>query len=206
MLKRSPLRATQPAKAELPILTLRKCANCSAKFRPFSSLVKWCSPVCGAVLGLKKLDKAKAKAAADDRRKTRAQLEALKGIPELKREAQTAFNAWVRRRDMGRNCISCNAPPPDMSGLHAGRDAGHYRSTGAADHLRFHEDNCHAQCVKCNQFKAGNVVEYRAGLVWRIGPERLEALESNSTPIKWTREGLRAIRDDYRKRAKEQDK
>ena len=122
-------------------------------------------------------------------------------MPQLKKEAQREFNRYVRLRDASRNCISCNTPPPDMSVLHAGRDAGHYRSTGAADHLRFSEDNCHAQCVRCNQHKAGNVVEYRAGLIWRIGPERVEAVENDNTPVKWTRDGLRSIRDEYRKKA-----
>lgn len=207
MIRSKPLRrSTGEARTELPILKQRKCKGCGTSFRPWSSTQSACGVACAQKVGAEKVRKAEAKEKAEDKRKTRAQLEALKGIPELKREAQTAFNKYVRLRDAGRNCISCNTPPPDMSGLHAGRDAGHYRSTGAADHLRFHEDNCHAQCVKCNQYKAGNVVEYRAGLIWRIGIERVEALEANNTPIKWTREGLREIRDTYRAKARALEK
>ena len=39
---------------------------------------------------------------------------------------------------------------------------------------------------------------YRLGLIARIGQQRVEALESDNTPVKWTREGLRQTRDYYR--------
>lgn len=120
-----------------------------------------------------------------------------KRIPDLIKEAQTVFNRWIRARDEKEPCISCGAPPPDLSGLHAGRDAGHYRSTGSASHLRFHEDNCNAQCVKCNQWGAGRAVDYRIGLVARIGLPRVEALEASNEPRKWGREELIAIKALY---------
>jgi hypothetical protein len=135
---------------------------------------------------------------AIDRQKREKQ----KRIPDLIKEAQTAFNKWIRARDEKEPCISCGAPPPDLSVLHAGRDAGHYRSTGSASHLRFHEDNCHAQCVKCNQWKAGNAVDYRIGLVARLGAVRVEALESNNEPHKWQRDELIAIKADFVQRLK----
>ena len=85
-------------------------------------------------------------------------------------------------------------------------DAGHYRSTGSADHLRFDEDNCHAQRSDCNRYGAGRAVDYRIGLIGRIGLERVEALEARNDTTKWTREGLREIRDTYRAKAKELEK
>ena len=152
----------------------------------------------------KRAEAKKARAAAKvERASIRARKEAIKTIPVLIKEAQVAFNAWVRARDAAQPCISCDAPPPDMSTLHAGRDAGHYRSTGSASHLRFHPDNCHAQCVKCNQWGAGMAVDYRIRLLQRIGPSRVEALEPDNTPHKWTREELIAIRDRYRAKLKE---
>lgn len=205
--RQTPLRATAPAKAELPLLRKRKCSNCRQEFRPFSSLVRWCSADCGAALGLKKLEKVSAKAAAEDKRKTRAQLEALKTIPQLKKEAQREFNRFIRTRDKraGYACICCGSVLGwDVRG--GSTDAGHYRSTGSADHLRFNEDNCHAQLVLCNRFGAGRAVEYRAGLIARIGLARVEDLENNNAPIKWTREALRETRDTYRRKARELEK
>ena len=93
------------------------------------------------------------------------------------KEAQAAFNAYVRARDKDDACISCgNYVLGDQIG--GGWDAGHYRSTGSAPHLRFHLHNCHKQCVKCNRFLSGNVAEYRKGLIKKIGIEKVEALES----------------------------
>ncbi len=142
-------------------------------------------------------------AAKVEKAETRKRREALKRIPDLIKEAQTAFNAWVRARDAAQPCISCDSPPPDLSQLHAGRDAGHYRSTGSASHLRFHPDNCHAQCVKCNKWGAGRAVDYRIRLVRRIGLERVEALENENVTHKWQRTELTEIRDTYRAKTKE---
>lgn len=187
------------------MLPMRKCpvkkAGCGQAFRPFRKGQIACLDCAVPVGAWIRASKDKA-AHREDIKQTRKQLEALKTVPKLKKEAQTAFNAWVRSRDALLPCISCGAPPPDLSGLHAGRDCGHYRSTGAADHLRYSPDNAAGQCVSCNQHKAGNVVMYRLGLIARIGPARVEALENDNTPVKWTREGLRAIRDEYRARAR----
>lgn len=203
----TPLRATAPAKAEVKIPNARKCKVCGDRFRPFKGIQTWCSPDCGVKLAAKLVAKKEAKAAAEDKRKTRAQLEALKTIPQLKKEAQREFNRFIRARDMasGVPCICCGRPLRwDVPG--GAVDAGHYRSTGSADHMRFVEDNCHAQLSECNRYGAGRAVDYRRGLLWRIGQERLDALEANNTPIKWTREGLREIRDAYRRKAKELEK
>jgi len=197
---------TPEARASLPLIRKRKCKSCGESFRPFSSLVKWCSPECGAKLAQELVAKKAAKAAAEDRKQTRAQLEALKTIPQLKKEAQREFNRFIRARDCAAQmaCICCAKPLEWGTKRITGSavDAGHYRSTGSADHLRFHEDNCHAQRVVCNQHGGGRAVDYRIGLIARIGLERVEALEANNTPIKGTREGLRAIRDEYRQKAK----
>ena len=172
--------------------------GCGQKFTPARPLQKACSPECARNLAAHVSEKAHALRMREDKARTRVALEELKNVPKLKKEAQHAFNRYIRQRDAQQPCISCGAPPPDLSALHAGRDAGHYRSTGSADHLRFHEDNCHAQCVSCNQWGAGKAVEYRMGLIQRIGIERTNALEFNRDFVKWTRDGLREIRDKYR--------
>lgn len=158
--------------------------------------------VCGPACAAKKVRQDK----ADERAQIKTRREAIKTLPVLTKEAQKEFNAFIRERDHDQPCISCGAPPPDLSGLHAGRDAGHYRSVGSARHLRFHEHNCHAQCVKCNQWGAGMVVDYRIGLVRRLGLDAVEALECNNEVKKWTREELVQIRNEYRARVREMKK
>ncbi len=189
-----------------------RCAHCRQKLTPErpSQIVHVECVEAWTEAQAAKRERAEAKAARAaakvERAETRRRKEALKRVPDLIKEAQTAFNAWVRARDAEQPCISCDAPPPDMSTLHAGRDAGHYRSTGSASHLRFHPDNCHAQCVKCNQWGAGMAVDYRIRLLHRVGPSRVEALENDNTPHKWTREELTAIRDTYKAKLKEMKK
>lgn len=172
----------------------RRCAQCNGPFWPSRPMQRVCSPGCAG-----RLVKAEKK---QERAKIRTRKEAIKTIPVLLREAQVDFNKFIRTRDRDQPCISCSKPPGDLSQLHAGRDAGHYRSIGSASHLRFHEDNCHAQCVKCNQWGAGRAVDYRIGLVARIGLPAVEALEADNVPRKWTREGLIAIRAEYKAKTK----
>lgn len=179
-------------------------------FTPARPMQKACGPKCASLMVEFRNCRTAEKAAREDRRQTRAQLEALKTIPHLKREAQREFNRFIRARDRlaGHACISSGKPLAwESKGITGSAvDSGHYRSTGAADHLRFNEDNCHAQSVYENRDRSGNSVAYRIGLIARIGIERVEALEANNTPVKWTRDQLREIRDRYRRKANELEK
>lgn len=180
------------------VLKAKACAHCGREFLPARPLQAVCRQLCA-----ERMVRAQAAAKkAKERAETRERKEAIKRLPDLHREAQAAFNAWIRERDAVLPCISCGAPPPDLSELHAGRDAGHYRSVGSAAHLRYHEDNVHGQCVACNQWGAGRAVEYRIGLIARIGLARVDALEVSNEPHKWTREEVRATRDLYRQKLK----
>jgi len=154
------------------------------------------------------IDSRLAKIAAAREKKDRAEFRErkakLKRIPDLIKEAQTAFNAFIRERDRDQTCICCGRTGTNVDGLHAhGWDAGHYRSTGSASHLRFNEDNCHRQLVYCNRHGAGRAVDYRIGLVVRIGIARVEALEASNAPHKWERDELIAIRALYVGKLKE---
>ena len=124
-----------------------------------------------------------------------------KKIPELIKEADKAFMTFIRIRDQlaGHPCVS-SGKPLDWSGNQT--DAGHYRSRGAASHLRYNEDNCHAQSKYENCYLSGNIVQYRIRLIERIGLARVEALEANNDVHKWTADELRTIRDTYRAKAK----
>lgn len=187
----------------------RKCKVCRTPFVVRNSMVdKWCSPECGATLGMKlaaeKKAKEERKAAAADRALTRAQKEALKTVPELIAEAQVAFNAFIRFRDRNQPCICCGKWAPKNEPLTGGGwDAAHFRSRGSAGHLRFDENNCHRALKRCNTH---GHADYRGGLIARIGLAAVEALEANNAVVKWTKERLRQIRDHYRAKLKEAKK
>jgi hypothetical protein len=172
----------------------KTCAHCETRFTPARPMQKVCSPTC-----------ARRKVEADkkaEKESFKARKQAIETIPQLIKEAQHAFNAFIRLRDrMGAYpCIS-SGRPLDWSGNAV--DAGHYRSVGAASHLRFDERNCHAQSKHDNQYKAGNVVEYRINLIKRIGLEAVESLEADNTTMKWDRDTLRQIKTIYRAKARD---
>lgn len=87
---------------------------------------------------------------------------------DLKKKAQILFNKFIRTRDSGLTCISCGASV---------QQAGHFYSAGKFNALRFNEDNVHGQCIKCNYYEHGNLIKYRAGLIKKIGIERVERLD-----------------------------
>jgi hypothetical protein len=151
-------------------------------------------------------ERAAAKKRKVDRATDRARRRALETIPELIKVAQREFNAFIRLRDEWRPCICCGKPLHSGIDVGGGFDAGHYRSVGSAPHLRFDERNCHGQRKVCNRHGAGRAVDYRIGLIERIGLEAVEALEADNRVHKWTREELREIAAHYRMRRKELEK
>ena len=165
---------------------------------------KCCSIECAKQYAQMEREKSVARIAKQARQETRAKIMALKPKSYWMQRAQAAFNAWVRERDKDQLCICCGKPLQMIGYSRGGEyDAGHYRSTGAAPHLRFNEDNVHAQKKQCNRDKAGNAVEYRIGLIKRIGLVRVEALESDNSIKRWTIADYQAIEAEYRQKLKE---
>lgn len=99
------------------------------------------------------------------------------------------FNAWIRARDRDKGCFVCGVQFP-VGQIGGDFDAGHVRSRGSADHLRYNEDNVHGECKSCNSSWGAKPHEIKAGAIRRIGQDRYDALEANNTPTKWRREWL----------------
>ena len=117
------------------------------------------------------------------------------------KEAQKVFNQYIRLRDKAQPCISCG------SKLGSKYDAGHFYSMGGHKAVTFDEDNVHAQCVTCNQFKHGNLLEYRTRLCSKIGQERFDELEAKRHQVKkWTKEELEQIIKTYKNKIKDAGK
>ena len=177
----------------------KKCrvATCRASFVPSRMGQAVCSPACAIIDGPRHAPKARKALADIERAEIRVRKEKLKSRGDHMREAQQAFNAYIRARDQaaGHLCIS-SGKPLDWSGNAV--DAGHYRSVGSAPHLRFDERNCHAQSKQDNRFLSGNAVDYRIGLIARIGPEDVDALEADQSVRKYTVEDIKAIKAEYR--------
>ena len=182
----------------------KKCrvATCGATFVPARLGQSVCSPACAIIDAPRHQEKARKSLAQVERKEIKVRKEKLKSRGEHMREAQQAFNEFIRARDQaaGHPCIS-SGKPLDWSGNAV--DAGHYRSVGSAPHLRFDERNCHAQSKQDNRFLSGNAVDYRIGLIARIGQEAVDALEADQSVRKYTIEEIKAIKAEYRAKTRE---
>lgn len=184
----------------------KTCKACGGKFRPSLSTQKACSVKCALDLAKKPENQAVARKALAQvgRKEIKARKEALKSRSDHMREAQVLFNEFIRLRDAGQPCISCDSLPSDHDLITGSRwDAGHYRSVGACPELRFEPLNVHRQCVKCNRNLSGNAVEYRIRLVHRIGADRVTWLEGPHQAQRYTIEDLKAIKAEYRAKIKD---
>ncbi len=83
------------------------------------------------------------------------------------REAQAAFNSWVRLRDAALGCVSCDKPATWAGQWHA----SHFRSVGSSPEHRFNPLNVHRACSVCNNHLSGNILGYQPELIRRIGAE-----------------------------------
>ena len=167
----------------------KKCKECKTLFTPERPLQSVCGFECS-------LSHSRKKAQTKVKVEIRQAKEKLKSRSEWLKEAQAAFNAWIRYRDEGLPCISCN-------GLTGKRNAGHYRSVGAAPELRFEEKNCHIQCEKCNSYLSGNLIAYRKNLLVKIGIDSLEWLEGKHEAKHYSIEQIKEIKQLYKQKLKE---
>lgn len=177
----------------------RTCRYCKARFVPPDRHpgLRVCSEVCGLSLAEKMHAKAQRAAASAARAETRQALERIKPRAQWMKEAQAAFNAYIRARDAARPCVSCGRH-------HNGQyHAGHYLSVGSSPALRFEELNVWKQCAPCNNHLSGNAVLYRRALVELIGVDKVEWLEGPHEPKKYTIDDLKAIKSEYIRKRKE---
>tara|TARA_R100000789_G_scaffold21676_4_gene24514 strand:- start:914 stop:1489 length:576 start_codon:yes stop_codon:yes gene_type:complete len=178
----------------------KKCRACKTPFEPYTSLQVACSPACALTIGKREAEKKAEREAKAKRKWVREQKERLKSRSDHMREAQQAFNAYVRQRDEDQPCISCGRSDSEIGGhLTGGKwDCGHYRSVGANPELRFEPLNAHRQCKKCNRDLSGNVVDYRINLIRRIGQEAVDWIEGPHEAKKYTIDDLKEIKARYR--------
>jgi hypothetical protein len=163
----------------------KTCKSCKQPFAPARPLQSVCSPLCA----IKQVQLTKIKTVRKEVREAKLKL---KTRSDWLKEAQAVFNKFIRLRDAGLNCISCNTP------MHKKVNAGHYKSVGAHPELRFNEFNVHAQCEHCNSFLSGNIVNYRRNLIKKIGIEGVEFVEGNHPALKLNIEEIKQLIAKYK--------
>ena len=170
---------------------MRTCKTCKEKFEPqYNSVQMCCSYLCAIVYTQKQKEKNWKK----EKVKRKKDLMTLQDWIKI---AQTHFNKYIRLRDKGQPCISCQNPNPKKI------NAGHFRSVGSCPELRFNELNVHLQCEYCNTYQHGNLLEYRKNLILKLGEETVEELERYHEPQRYSIEDVKKIIEIYKKKVKE---
>ena len=167
----------------------RKCKCCKVEFKKARPLQFTCSVLC-AVEWAKKIKVNKEK--RDWKHKKNELKESIKTLTDYNKDLQTLVNKYVRLTKE-KECISCKK---DLNGLKF--DAGHYRTVGSNPSLRFELLNIWPQCVKCNRDLHANLIEYRINLVKKIGIDKVEWLESEHPPKKYSKQELKELIINYR--------
>ena len=178
---------------------LKHCPKCDQDLliANFSSTrAKYCLN-CKKIVELEQKQEMTARALGRSQNKKQKKVEII-SKKALKDKVQRVFNKFIRLRDKYKPCISCGVTSQDNW------QAGHFWAMGSNGALRYHEENCHKQCISCNTFKSGNLLEYRLGLVKRIGIDRVNALDEMRHDVKkFTREELEELLTTYKEKIKE---
>lgn len=155
----------------------KRCRNaaCAALFVPSRLGQAVCSPACALIDAPKNEPKARKAIAQRERREIKVRKEKLKSRAEYAKEAQAVINRYVRLRDAHLGCVSCDKPANWGGQWHC----SHFRSVGAAAHLRFNLLNMNKSCSACNNFLSGNIAGYRPKLIEKIGQAKVDWLECN---------------------------
>ena len=123
----------------------------------------------------------------------------MKSVAKLIQECQECFNAYIRKRDEGKCCISC--------GNAFWTDCGHLFKKSTRPAMRFNPMAAHGQCRECNSLPDGNYDAMCKGIAKRYGSDYLvtviqQSNESRKTDHKWSRTELEELIKYFKERIK----
>lgn len=183
---------------------LTRCKVCHERFRKVRSIQPTCDDFeCKVEYASRAAAKAAAKRVKAVKKADAAQKQAMQPKKWWKAKAKKALHAFIRARDEGKNCISCEMILVKLGRVGGDYDAGHFRSVGSAKHMEFVENNIHGQCKHCNDYLAGNHANYERGLIERFGQEYVDALYADNTTRHLGIDDYQAIEAEYKTKLKE---
>jgi len=167
-----------------------KCKNCKEIFVAIKSENYCLKSVCLSIWVEKEKE-------ADWKKRKANMKEDLMTIDDYLKLAQKLFNEIIRIRDKNKGCISCKNPPKKFN-------AGHYHNSKNHPNIRFDLENVHGQCEYCNTSLSGNLINYRKGLVEKIGEQAVFDLDERAIFKRvFTKEELKQMIIDFRIQIKE---
>jgi len=110
----------------------------------------------------------------------------MKSISKLKKELDKWFSLYIRLRDSKNGlvqCFTCGVVKHYKSGM----QCGHFQSRRFMA-TRYDEQNCAAQCVACNMFRAGEQYRFALAVDSKYGKGTADDLQFKARQImKFTR-------------------
>lgn len=99
----------------------------------------------------------------------------------LKKKAWVVFARWIRTKGMNTSgyviCVTCG-----VSGLPGSMNAGHFIH-GHSKMTFLDERNVHVQCIRCNLYLSGNLIEYSNFMKTKYGWDVVDILRELSHKI-----------------------
>lgn len=123
-------------------------------------------------------------------------------VSDWLKKCEKKVNKYIRLRDRGKPCISCDWPDDGSNQRHA----SHFRSVGACSSLRFNTLNIHAGCAQCNKEKSGNIAEYRPRLIEKIGLDKVEWIECQPKQKRYDLDYLKKLYATFHKLIKREER
>ena len=184
----------------------KRCKVCKTMFVQFNSLQVVCSTSCAYEWSQSPESQSYHQKAV--RAETRERKQALKTLSDWTKDAQKAFNKFIRLRDADKPCVTCGESNPYVHNTVGGVwDCGHYKTIGGFPELRFDESNAHKQCKTCNGAKKGKAERvreaYDIAIVERVGQAESDRLNGPNEPKRYRIPDLKNITATYKAKAKE---
>lgn len=189
----------KPAKGPKP----KTCKTCRVKFEPRTPLQTTCGIACAAEHGKRVTAAQKAKQQRQERAQDKVKKESMQPAKYWKAKAKKAMHLYVRLRDEGKPCASCDTILIRLGRAGGDYDAGHFRSVGSAKHLEFDERNIFGQCKHCNDFMKGNQLEYERRLRLLKGDAYVDDLKADQAPRHYKVADFQAIESHYKTAVKQ---
>lgn len=119
-------------------------------------------------------------------------------ITKLRNKAWDIQSEYIRRKEKG-ICFTCGVKRDWKE-----QQAGHFVH---GHNMDFVKENIHCQCVKCNFFKSGNLIEYAIKLEKKYGYGIVQKLKHQGDQIKkWKVQELLDIIEENKKKIAQLDK
>ena len=96
---------------------------------------------------------------------------------QLKKELDKYFSLFIRQKHYKKGCYTCGKKIPWKQG-----HCGHFIPRNILI-TRFSEENCRFQCVGCNVFGNGKILDFEDHLVKELGREKVDALKASRFKI-----------------------